>query len=240
MSVKEHYDNHLAEFYAWMCGDREIRQQEFLTFLQQHKISPQSSGQAIDFGAGHGLQSIPLALAGFQVLAVDFSQALLDDLEKNKKSLAVKTCLSDMRNVQQHAHVKPELILCCGDTLLHLESKKEVSDFLKDCISILNAYGKLILSFRDYSQELKGDARFIPVKSDEDRMLTCFLEYEKEFVRVTDILHEKESTDWKLKVSSYQKVRMTPQEIISHLENSGIKILSAEIEKGMVWVVGQN
>ena len=32
MTVKEHYDNHLANFYSWMTGDFETIQIEFLRF----------------------------------------------------------------------------------------------------------------------------------------------------------------------------------------------------------------
>jgi hypothetical protein len=54
--------------------------------------------------------------------------------------------------------------------------------------------------FRDYAKPLQGDVRFIHVKSDEERILTCVLEYEESFVRVTDLLYEKTDGTWTQKV----------------------------------------
>lgn len=48
-----------------------------------------------------------------------------------------------------------------------------------------------LLSFRDYSVPLQDEKRFIPVRSDEGRILTCFLEYSEDSVLVHDILHER-------------------------------------------------
>ena len=76
MTTKEHYDKHLGNFYSWMTGDFESTQKEFLDFLYEHGLFPSSTKIALDLGAGHGIQSIPLARLGFQVKAVDFNQQL--------------------------------------------------------------------------------------------------------------------------------------------------------------------
>ncbi|MBI3135099.1 MAG: class I SAM-dependent methyltransferase [Bacteroidetes bacterium] len=239
MSVKAHYDNHLAHFYAWMSGDRQTRQQEFSAFLQRHEICPQHTANAIDFGAGHGLQSIPLAQTGFNVRAIDFNLQLLDELNQNKSDLPITTIPDDMRHVLKHADFNPELIVCCGDTLPHLESEEEVCSFLTDCYSILTKGGKLLLSFRDYTDALCGDARFIPVKSDDTRILTCFLEYKSDKVHVTDLCYEKEAGNWKQKVSSYTKTRLSPTTVSARLEQAGIIIRFSETVRGMVWILGE-
>lgn len=80
MTVKEHYDNHLGHIYSWMTGDFQTKCNEFRNFLTDNFILPSTNKIAIDLGAGHGLQSIPIAEIGFQVLAVDFNQQLLDEL----------------------------------------------------------------------------------------------------------------------------------------------------------------
>jgi hypothetical protein len=53
------------------------------------------------------------------------------------------------------------------------------------------------ISFRDYSKELIGIVRFIPLKSNENKLLTCILDYEDAFVNVTDLLYEKNNDVWK-------------------------------------------
>ncbi len=52
------------------------------------------------------------------------------------------------------------------------------------------------MSFRDYAgAPLEGDARFILVRSDEQRVMTCFLDYADRSVAVHDLLHEKHGGD---------------------------------------------
>lgn len=97
----------------------------------------------------------------------------------------------------------------------------------------------MILSFRDYSFELKESSRFIPVKSDNERILTCFLEYFPEKVRVTDILYEKELNEWKQKVSSYEKVRISKNRLVELLIQNGFEIINVEEIKGLISVISQ-
>ena len=126
--------------------------------------------------------------------------------------------------LKNYSELKPELIICCGDTITHLENKSDIKKLIENCANILSGKGKLILSYRDYTIELNDQQRFIPVKSDRDRILTCILDYEPEKVKVTDLLHEKIGNEWKQKVSSYKKVRISPNDIDEMIENSGLKI----------------
>lgn len=223
MSVKEHYENHLGHFYSWMTGDFQTKSNEFRNLLADNLILPSTNKIAIDLGAGHGLQSIPLAEIGFQVLAVDFNQQLLDELKVNAKDLKITTTNDDIKKVKHFAD-KPELIICCGDTLSHLNNKTEIEIFISDISNSLDSKGKVILSFRDYSSKLTGTDRFIPVKSDNNKILTCILDYEEEFVIVTDLLYEKVNEIWKQKVSTYKKVRLLTNEIVGHLEANSMTI----------------
>jgi len=224
MTVKEHYDNHLGNFYSWMIGDFESKAKEFQEFLLGNGILPTHSKIAIDLGAGHGIQSVPLARLGFSVIAVDFNQQLLHELKSNAKGHPIEILNDDIKNVAQFSNKEIELIACCGDTLSHLNDKAEIKKLLTDIATLLKSNGKILLSFRDYTTELTGDGRFIPVKSDDSRILTCVLEYDKETARVTDFLHEKTATGWKQKVSSYTKVRILTTEIVEILESVGFKI----------------
>ncbi len=236
MTVKEHYDNHLGQFYSWMSGDFKTRCNEFKKFLISNSISPASNKIAIDLGSGHGIQSIPLAEVGFQVLAIDFNRQLLDELKVNAKKLNIKIINDDIRKADLFTS-RPELIVCCGDTLSHLENKSEVKIFISNVVASLGKEGGVILSFRDYSAELTGTERFILVKSDENKILTCILDYEDEFVNVTDLFYERTDTVWKQKVSTYKKVRLSEKEVVGYLQASGMKIKFNKLVKGMTTII---
>ena len=237
MTVKEHYDTHLADFYSWMVGDFETKQNEFRNFLKDNAIIPSSTKKAIDLGAGHGLQSVPLAKLGFNVTAVDFNKQLLAELKINARGLNIEILNDDIKKIKQFADKEVELIICCGDTLSHLGNKGEVENLIADISTTLKTGGKALLSFRDYSTELTGDNRFIPVKSDDTRILTCVLDYENEVVRVTDLLNEKTETGWRQKVSSYNKVRISTSEIVKILEANGMKIQLNQVMNRMSTVI---
>ncbi len=236
MTVKEHYENHLGHFYSWTTGDFHTKTNEFKSLLTENFIRPTSNKIAIDLGAGHGLQSIPLAEIGFQVLAIDFNQQLLDELTLNAKDLDITIINDDIKKVETYAD-KPELIVCCGDTLSHLDNNSEVGTFIADISKSLGKNGKLILSFRDYSNKLTGLDRIIPVKSDDNKILTCILDYEDEYVNVTDLLYEKTNNVWKQKVSTYKKVRLLTNEIIGYIEANGMTITFNQLVNRLTTII---
>jgi 2-polyprenyl-3-methyl-5-hydroxy-6-metoxy-1,4-benzoquinol methylase len=228
MNVEEHYNNHLANFYSWMVGDFDQKRTEFQDFLENNRIYPKDTKVAIDLGAGHGIQSVALKNMGFDVTAIDFNEQLLDELKSHPEGKSIKTVKTNIRNIKEYSGLKPALIVCWGDTITHLENKAEIEKLIGDCTGILCENGKLILSYRDYSNELNDQQRFIPVKSDKNRILTCILDYEPDKVKVTDLLHEKTENGWNQKVSSYRKVRITPKEIAEMIENNGMKMILNE------------
>ncbi len=56
MNAKEHYDQHLGDFYSWMVGDFAEKQAAHEKFFQENKLLPNGNGLALDLGAGPGLQ----------------------------------------------------------------------------------------------------------------------------------------------------------------------------------------
>jgi hypothetical protein len=126
-----------------------------------------------------------------------------------------------------------------GDTLTHIPDEKSVRMLIKETASVLVEQGKLILSFRDYSMELSGIQRFIPVRSDEDRILTCLLEYFPNHVMVTDIVHERTNGQWIMKVSSYPKLKLPVGMVKDFLAEEGFIVTGTELIQGMRYLTAQ-
>jgi SAM-dependent methyltransferase len=238
MDTKEHYENHLANYYSWMFGDFNAKLNENQQFFERHNIKPVSSRIAIDLGAGCGFQSIPLAKIGFEVKSIDISRKLLDELENRSNGLSIETIENDILNFNVYSNCKPELIVCMGDTITHLDSLESVQELIKNNYKILLKSGKLILTFRDLTLELKEEQRFIPVRSDDNRIFTCFLEYYSTYVKVFDIIYEKENGRWNQKISSYKKLVISQHVVEDYFEEAGFKIEFMGIENGLVTIIG--
>lgn len=236
-TVGEHYDKVLAEVYSWMLGgfDEAIRRDT--EFLAKHKLAPSGSGIAIDLGAGCGFQSIPLARAGYSVTAIDIDAKLLAELKNNCGDLRINIIRDDLMNFDKATQIGAELIVCMTDTILHLDSKEDVSLLFNKVVNALEPRGKLILTFRDLTYELTELDRFLPVKSDEDTIFTCFLEYETETVKVHDLVYKKSHGEWEFLKSFYRKLRLSKDRIDGKLVDSGFAEVNSEVEKGFVTVV---
>ncbi|MGL6344278.1 MAG: class I SAM-dependent methyltransferase, partial [Waterburya sp.] len=208
-----------------------------LDFFQKHNISPIKSGIAVDLGAGCGFQSIPLAQLGFVVTAIDLNTKLLNELQANTGKLTITTIEDDLLNFEQYLDTKAELIVCMTDTILHLESKDIVTSLFQKVFSSLENDGKFIITFRDLSSELSELERFIPVRSDEQTIFTCFLEYEPNTVKVHDLVYQKDNNAWKLNKNFYRKLRLSQQWVNQQLVDIGFSNIESNLEKGLVTVV---
>lgn len=239
MNVKEHYDNHLGNFFSWMSGDFSEKQREQQNFFELHNITPFSNKIAIDLGAGHGLQSISLAHLGFAVKAIDFNRQLIDELHKNKRDLNIQIIEQDFLQYLQATKEIAEVIVCMGDTLTHLESLDVVNSLFTEVSKHLAPKGKVIVSFRDFTEELFGAQRFIPVKSDDSRILTCFLEYFRDKVLVHDILYEKKDKGWIQSVSSYPKLRLSERTIREMLIDKNFDVVNSVLINRMVYMIAE-
>jgi len=237
--AKTHYDNLLAPYYSWIFGGFDLKLKENRTFFRDHGIRPTSSGAAVDLGAGCGFQSIPLAEAGFRVIAIDNCPALLADLKESAGELPIETIEGNLLDFSHHHLVDTELIVCMGDTLTHLETLDDVQALFKNAHQALSDAGLLVLTFRDLMFELKGLERFIPVRSESNLIFTCFLEYENEHVKVHDVIYEKTNGQWQLKKGVYKKLRIPPQWARDCLLDTGFEVNQFDLRNGMATIIAR-
>jgi SAM-dependent methyltransferase len=237
VSVTQHYESHLAPIYVWMAGGIESAIARGRAEVDAVCSRPSGAQLAVDLGAGFGMHAIPLADIGYSVLAIDSSDALLDTLDKRVGTRPIKTIRDDLLSFKRHLDGPAALILCMGDTLTHLPDQGSVQGLFDDVAESLEDGGTFIVTFRDYSSALIESKRFIPVRSDSERILTCFLEYDDGAVTVYDILHERDGAAWRQRVSAYRKLRLSPAWVADALEVRGFKIRNEQGLAGMTRLV---
>lgn len=230
-SVREHYDELLGGFYVWMLGDLEQALASAREELAALGIGPGAGRLAVDLGAGPGVHAIPLAELGYSVLAIDGCRELLDVLSRRAGDLPVRIELGDLLAFPARVGGPADVIVCMGDTLTHLESHATLEALFEMVARALAPGGTFAATFRDlHSSELTGTARFLPVRSDEQRIHTCFLEYGERTVTVNDVVYERAADGgWRMRTSSFPKLRIDPAWARDHLAGLG---LEARLEPG--------
>lgn len=128
---------HLYNFaYELAYGDFYKRFTD-LTLEEINKLRlPQKSAKIVDFGAGTGRLSIPLAKQGYEVHAVEPCKEMVDELKKNADGLKnIHTHICKMEDF--HSDIKFDLGLCLFTVTLYIldeDSLKKSISSVSDCI----------------------------------------------------------------------------------------------------------
>jgi len=220
-----------------MLGGFESGVERNLAFFRERGIEPRGSASAFDLGAGCGFQSIPLAQLGFTVTAIDFDRKLLAELVAGMGPHAVRTIEDDLLSFDRYAEGPIELIVCMTDTLLHLESQDDVRRLFGKVYRALEDGGRLVLTFRDLTNELAELDRFIPVRSDDTTIFTCFLEYEPSTVKVHDLVYRRDAAGWRLSKCCYRKLRLSSDWVANELAAASFEHVDVDVTQGLVTIV---
>jgi 2-polyprenyl-3-methyl-5-hydroxy-6-metoxy-1,4-benzoquinol methylase len=235
-----HYDAHLGPIYSWMLGDIDAAFARSAAEIDSLAlpVANHPTATAVDLGAGLGLHTLALARRGFRVTAIDSCRALLDELSSRCAGLPVTALKADLLNFRSLINAQPTVVLCMGDTLTHLPGRAAVESLLESISAALPSGGVFAATFRDYAtRTLEGDGRFIQVRADAQRILTCFLEYAEHIVTVHDVINERRDDQWHQTVSSYPKLRLAPEWMVSRLTDLGFKVRRDATPGGMTRIV---
>ena len=235
--VEQHYDQVLADVYSWMYGGFDAALERYTEFFASRGILPSRSRRAVDLGAGCGFQSIPLARLGFTVTAIDLDRKLLAELREHANGAPIETVRGDLLDFDRHARTPLELAVCMVDTLVHLPSQAAVSELMRKVHGALETGGRLVITYRDLSREATELDRFIPVRSDDATILTCFLEYESESVKVHDLVYRQVDGQWTFRKSFYRKLRLARAWVEEELARAGFSLAESSVERGFVTLV---
>jgi glycine/sarcosine/dimethylglycine N-methyltransferase len=110
----------------------------------------------LDVATGTGFHSVRLTEAGFDVISVDGSAAMLAKAFENgqKRGLILKTVQADWRELNRGIHGKYDAIICLGNSFTHLHDEQDRRKALAEFYAALRHDGILILDQRNYDDML--------------------------------------------------------------------------------------
>lgn len=244
-SVSQHYDDFLAAHYDWMFGvPFEAKVAEQRKLFEDAGVTPVPFGCAIDLGCGSGFQSFALSELGYRVLAIDSSERLLRDLAEKVGSQEIETKVGDIRQLSSIAsELSADIIVCMGDTLTHLSLREEVSTLFRSIERALKPSAIVVVTYRDLAAtELVGVDRFIPVHSDDNRVMMCFIGYEGPgTVIVHGLVHVRSSDGkWSLHKSCYRKLRLSTEWLRDEMISASLSVNFQRTDRMVLFVASKN
>ncbi|MGH8138279.1 MAG: class I SAM-dependent methyltransferase [Steroidobacteraceae bacterium] len=176
-----------------------------------------------------------------ELRALGIATSLKERAGSGANALPIQCVVEDLACFRAHSDAPVDLVLCMGDTLTQLASRAAVEGLLDRVAAALRPGGMFIATFRDYATHaLEGPQRFIPVRNDEDRILTCFLEYGNDTVTVYDLLQERQAEGWLTRISCYPKLRLDPAWVVARLASRGLRVKRDVGAGAMVRIVARS
>ncbi len=232
--VLRHYDEVLGAVYSWSVGSLEARVAASEALFRSMLGAGREGGRArrvLDLGCGTGIQSLALGRLGFMVTGIDFSETMLREYRERTAPFGTEVVCADLATFSVAGPF--DAAVCLGDTVSHLPSWAAVDAMLRNVASSLAPGSGFVLATRDHTRVYEGDARFLLVRADAERSLTCFLEDAGEHVRVTDLLHERGETGTRMTAHSYLKLRVSPDRLTEHMARAELDVVSCEEWSGV-------
>lgn len=78
--------------------------------------------------------------------------------------------------------------------------------------------------------------RIIPVRSTDDQIMLCFLDYESaDIVAVHDVIYTRVGDGWEVHKSRYPKLRLDPSWLADQLSAAGLHIDHHQLGPNRMW-----
>jgi SAM-dependent methyltransferase len=221
------YDN-LLEYYDELFPV----DQERVTFLEElsRRIRPANADKAyriqvLDVGCATGTFSLALMKRGMDVTGLDSNAAMIQSACRRNPEPRTNARFfqMDMREAgTAFAHGRFDMILCLGNTLVHLDGPDAILDFLKQAQKLLRPGGAFVFQTVNYEKVARENLTRLPtIESPRCR-------FEREYRRRDDGRISFEATIYGSNGQPVFRDRAalypaTPLEIADLLKKSGLK-----------------
>ena len=180
---KKFYDLLSPDFDLMISWEKRLKNEApfFLKLFEENKVK-----KILDLACGTGHHSIFFAKSGYEVTGVDLSEKMLQIARQNAKGVSgVRFIKAGFLDFYPKLKDKFDAVICLGNSLPHLLSKKDLKKTLQNIFKLLNPDGILVIQNRNYDKILKKKIRFMApniVETQDGRVV---------FFRLLDFLKDK-------------------------------------------------
>jgi len=123
----------------------------------------------VDVGCSTGQLANRLCLDGATGIGIDLNEDMIEIAKADAATSLVDYQVVDMlRLADAFPSANFDLVICFGNTIVHLDSVEQVSDFLNQCCRLLKTSGYLLLQLLDYQFILDNQVRELPLIENEN------------------------------------------------------------------------
>jgi SAM-dependent methyltransferase len=155
----------IAEYYPYFYRDWETQLEREGIGLRA-LFRNQQIHRVLDASCGVGIQAIPLAQLGYEVVAADPSAGMLRKAHEIAERFQVSDKIQferiDFLNLPEYVHGTFDAVISKGNALPHLLLDEEIEQTLKIFYNYLRPGGLLIIGMRDFAPFMEDRPRFIP------------------------------------------------------------------------------
>ncbi|MCK8817251.1 class I SAM-dependent methyltransferase [Natroniella sulfidigena] len=147
-----------SRYYDFIFPFKEVK----LNFLQE-KLP--AKGRLLDLATGTGTYPIALAGQGYQISAIDLSEQMINIANKKAEQEGVNIDFqnADMKEIDQlYSNEDFDLISCIGNSLVHLDGIKELTEVITKIYSLLKEEGTFALQIVNYDRILAKNITELP------------------------------------------------------------------------------
>lgn len=182
----------------------------------------------LDIACGTGHHSIFFAKSGYEVTGVDKSKEMIRLAKRNSKGVSgVKFLQSSFLEIYPTVKNRFDAVVCLGNSLPHLLSKKDLRKTMQNIYNLLNPEGILIVQNRNYDKILKKGIRFIPPniidKEDERIIFLRTLDFYKNKVAFNLVTFRQREGKWSFQTKSTLLRPILRKEIENLLKGVGFR-----------------
>lgn len=197
-----------------------------LRIMREYKVK-----SVLDTACGTGGHAIALAQRGYNVVGCDASPGMIKQAKTNAARAQVKVAftIADFNELNKFSQ-KFDALLCLGNSLPHLLTKKALLKALRQMQLRLNPGGVLILHNLNYDLRLKEKLRFFSVNGNEDALVWRFADYGPKFITFHTALFAKraakkknQKVSWSVEINSTLQRPFLKEDLQKALPQAGFR-----------------